>query len=322
MEHTRRYIERRIANFEILSLERSTPLLRKQMRHAIALHREALKHSDLDPYLEDLNTLHSQLKEHWTRIYGDLISRAFLLQDIILFQQFLIAKLLEDYTGEPYTIDQWILDQARCVIEQERSVGTNNDSNVDKMYQAHVVYPLEEMMLGRDHVENKLRAAAAKRGRSQSDIQPLIDSCDWLNLARALTNDRDLILKLFAEQPLDHNKAKKILRGIEEIEEKYFSKLSDSSTFTISMHAKEMSAERASTYTNNRSSLTSSTIASSDIGHSGIGPSRNGFAWNIYNAIADGLGGTKPSLKSGASLRSSRTGWDKAASHVDLKKGE
>ncbi len=73
------------------------------------------------------------------------------------------------------------------------------------------------------------------------------------------------------------NKVKKILRGIEKIEKKYFSKLSDSFTFTISMHAKEMSAERASTYINNRSSLTSLIIASLNIKHSGIESSRNEF---------------------------------------------
>jgi len=56
------------------------------------------------------------------------------------------------------------------VIEQERSIKTNNDSNVDKMYLAHVVYSLEKMMLSKDHIENKLRATAAKRERSQSDI--------------------------------------------------------------------------------------------------------------------------------------------------------
>jgi len=87
-------------------------------------------------------------------------------------------------------------------------------------------------MLSRDYVKNKLRAAA--EGRRGSDIQPLIDRCDWSNLATALTNDRDLARKLF-QQPFntnqfDENTCKRILRGINKIKGKYFAKLSDSPT--------------------------------------------------------------------------------------------
>jgi hypothetical protein len=90
--------------------EHLTPLLRKQINHAIKLHHEAFKHPD--PYLKDLDALYDQFK-------GDSISRVFLLQDIILFHQFRVGKLLEDYTDEPYTMNEWVLDQAKCMIEQE-----------------------------------------------------------------------------------------------------------------------------------------------------------------------------------------------------------
>jgi hypothetical protein len=101
---------------------------------------------------------------------------------------------------------------------------------VGTAYSVHTIYPLEEMMLSRDYVENKLRAVAAGQGRQGSDIQLLIDKCDWSNLATALTNDRDLARKLFLQQPLnakqfDANTYNRILQGIDEIEGKYFAKL-------------------------------------------------------------------------------------------------
>jgi hypothetical protein len=90
-----------------------------------------------------------------------------------MFHEFLVGKLLEDYTNEPYTINKWVLDQAKCIIKQE---GAKDGSNVGIAYPIHVIYPLEEMMLSRDYIENKLRAAV--EGRQGSDIQPLIDRCD------------------------------------------------------------------------------------------------------------------------------------------------
>ena len=321
MEDIRQLIERRIINFEILSLDYLTPLLQEQIRHAIALHREALKHPNVTPYLQDLDDLHDQLKEHWSKVHGGLVSRAFLLQDIIMFRQFLIAKLLEDYTNMPYSVGKWALDQAKR-IEQKSSTGAKDGSN----YQVHVVYPLEEMMLDRDHVENKLRVAAAGRGDSGSDIQLLIDRCNWSNLATALTNDRNLALRLFERQPIDTdifdaNTDKSILQGIDEIKGKYFAELSDSSTFVISTHAKKMSAGQASNHTDHGSPLTSLTITPPNITQCSKDPfPGNGFTWNIYNTIASSLGGTKPNAMSRAYSTSSDA--NEPNSLIKLKKAD
>jgi hypothetical protein len=326
MEDIRRVIVSRINNFEILLPEHLTPLLRKQINHAIELHRDALNNPD--PYLKDLDALYDQFNEHWTKVYGDTNSRAFLLRDIILFHRFLVGKLLEDYTNEPCTINEWVLDQAKCMIEQEGHTGAKDGSNVGTAYSVHVIYPLEEMMLSRDYVENKLRAVAAGQGRQGSDIQLLINKCDWSNLATALTDDRDLAHKLFLEQPFntnifDANAYKRILRGIDEIEGKYFAKLSDSPTLTNSPHTREMSAGQASNHTNHRSPPTPQTISPSNTRHHPKDrSSRNSFGWNIYNAFASGLGGTISSLKSRPSPLSSDADWDEATSHINSKKAE
>jgi hypothetical protein len=293
-----------------------TPLLQTQLHHAIELHCEALNHPD--PYLKDLDTLHDQFKEHWTKVYGDATSRAFLLRDIVMFHQFLVGKLLEDYTNEPYTINNWERDQAKCIIEQE---GAKDGSNVGTAYSIHVIYPLEEMMLSRDYVENKLRAAAAE-GRRGSDIQPLIDRCDWSNLATALTNDRDLARKLFLQQPFntnqfDANTYKRILWGIDEIEGKYLAKLLDSPT-----HTREMSAGQASNHTNNGSSPPPQTSAPSNTRHHlGDPPSRSGIGWSVYNAIASGFRGTKSSIRSRPSLLSFDDDCDKTF-YINSKKAD
>jgi hypothetical protein len=318
MGDIRPYIERRIIDFEILSLEHPTPLLREQIRHAVALHREALEHPDFDPYLKDLDDLQHQFEEHWAKIYGDAISRATLLQDIIMFQRFLIAKLLEDYMNEPCPVSTWVLDQAKCIVEQEDYTGAKDGSNMDTAYRVHVVYPLEEMMLDRDHVENKLRAAAMGQEHSGSAIQPLIDKCDWSNLATALAYDRDLALKLFEVQPPDANifdakTYQRILHGIDEIKGKYFSELSDSSTFTISTYAREMSAGQASSQYNIGSPPAPLTIRPSNSRRSW----RTGWTWDIYGAIVSGLTGTTPTYST-----SSDANCDEATSLVNSKKAE
>jgi hypothetical protein len=218
-----------------------------------------------------------------------------------MFHQFLVGKLLEDLANEPYTINQWILDQAKCIIEQE---GAKDGSNMSTAYPVHVIYSLEEMMLSKDYGENKLRAVVAGQGRQGSNIQPLINRHNWSKLATALTNDRDLAQKLFLQQPFkasifDANTYKRILKSIDEIEGKYFATLSDPSTFTISPHAREISARQASNHTNHRSPLTSQTIAPSNTRyHLGDPSSGGGVAWNIYGAIASGFVGTKSSISS------------------------
>lgn len=62
MEDIRLAIKSRISNFEILLPEHLTPLLRKQINHAIELHRDALNNPD--PYLKDLDALYNQFNKH------------------------------------------------------------------------------------------------------------------------------------------------------------------------------------------------------------------------------------------------------------------
>lgn len=72
------------------------------MCRAQALHLKAFDDpTGPHPYLDDLDDLQEEFQRHWNKIYGKSITRAWLLKDIFFFQQFLIAKLLEDYAYEP-----------------------------------------------------------------------------------------------------------------------------------------------------------------------------------------------------------------------------
>ena len=93
-------------------------------------------------------------------------------------------------------------------------------------YQTHVVYPLEELMLNREHVEAKLLAATGTEDMLEWNHESLIGKEDWPNLATLLAKDRDLAVKLF-EGPafeldaLNDNNRRKVLRGIDGLEKKY-----------------------------------------------------------------------------------------------------
>ncbi|WEW56816.1 hypothetical protein PRK78_002271 [Emydomyces testavorans] len=306
-------IQLRIHNLRLLLLERLTPLLRNQILHAIRLHSEALEQTNIKSYLADLDTVHEQVMEHWTKVYGNLTSRADLLQDMVLFQQFLTAKLLEDYTQTPCKCNDF-----GVVLVMILDAVKDGHQKATGYYQTRMVYPLEEMMLDRDHVEKKLRTAAA--GQAGGDVQPLIDRCDWSTLAATLMSDRELALKL-NERALDgftfEIMRATVLRKIDKIKSKYFAELSHPSTFTISARAREMSARQASNNTNQMSSPAPPTTAPSN-----TSPSSEthpfgkgfGFAWSIYNTLTG--------LKHRSTPASSSADWDETTSLIKLEKTE
>jgi hypothetical protein len=243
---------------------------------------------------------------------------------MVMFQRFLSSKLLEDYTKEPYTVNTYMLTKARCVSEQnDRSltVPRAKDDNIsDEIYQNYVVFPLEEMMLNRNHVENKLRTAFARQGQPGSDIQPLIDRCDWAKLAAVLTSDRELVAKLKEPMPIPEL-CERILQGINQVQAKYFTELKSPSTFTISTHAREMSAKQTTTSIDERSTTLSSATVSIHTGRQSADLSKNGFTWNIYNSIASRFR-EKPNPETEASPLLSDTFWNTESPYVNLKKIE
>jgi hypothetical protein len=273
-DHMRTLIDFRIWNFKALLLERLTPLLRAELHEAIKVYSEALEHP-VELSMTDLNDLYDRLTNHWNRIYGNFIGTARLLQDITMLQFFLTAKLLEDYANEPYLGNQWTLDRAQYV----------RDGNDTEAYRTHIVFPLEELMLNRDRVEQKILAAAASERRPGGDIRPLIDRRDWRSLATALTDDRELTTKLFEGPSIDpitlsSFKRDKILRQIDEITEKYFAQLSGAAE-SVTSKLQNLSEGHG------ESALTP--LIESEV------ETKKSFPWKIFDIIRGSVRGTSPS---------------------------
>ncbi|KAH9905366.1 hypothetical protein F4778DRAFT_729738 [Xylariomycetidae sp. FL2044] len=236
-----------IRHLSILQLEPLTPLLRHEMRHVIELHSKAAEDPDIDQNFTDIGVLYSRITSQWTKIYGNPTSRAYVMQDIILFRRFLTSKLLEDYAMEPFTTTTatWLSGQVAFV---EKGAKAESGSTDHKLYQLHIVRPLEELMLNRDHVENKLLSTRRSPG---SHIEHLISTGDWPALAVSLINDRELVKSLYKEEDRfkmydDKNADTKILRGIDKVQNKYATELSNSGVSEFTRHGASEAATQAS----------------------------------------------------------------------------
>lgn len=213
----REVLKHRILFFEILLEENPTPLLRQEMLHAIEMHRVALQQPNVNPYLKDLNNLHAQIEQHWSRVNQDMITKAYLIYDFLALRLFLGSKLMEDYLNKPYKAEGGIF--ARC------EWAVNQAEDCSEKYKTHITFPLEEYMLNKDHVENKLRTVAARQGHPGNDIQPLIERCDWDRLAAALTRDRELASILPQDPFYPAERHKRTMQSIDQIQTKYFTSI-------------------------------------------------------------------------------------------------
>lgn len=296
-QQVRQVIEQRLSRYRVLFFDCMTPSLKKELRHAIKLHTEVLqlpqpKVGDLHRVLKrltELDDLDDRLMEHWAKVHRDLVSRSSLLVNMALFQAFIAAKLLGDYTGKASTASPWVLSQASIVEEQSTQQTGDNPSS----YQTHVVLPVEEILLDPKHVGEKLKSAATPQKHPGSDVQKLIDECDWPSLAATLVKDRELAVELFQQSPLDpeafdSNTSKKVLRRIDDITAKYFTELSSPSKYTLNNHAVQKSAGRAS----GNKDLTSPDIIDE--------PTLVAGARSLFDKLTNGLGlaGADTSLSS------------------------
>ncbi|KAJ2997763.1 hypothetical protein NUW58_g549 [Xylaria curta] len=205
----------RVRSLRVLLIEPLTPLLRREIHIAIKLPSK--------PPSKEIDVVLDQITEHWTEIYGTPNARACLVEQLALFQQFLTNDLLKDYAAQPYQPTQWVSLQAELV--QQHSIKAGSDESYDDTeYQARIVVPLEELILNQEHVERRVRYA-----ESGGYIQHLINQRDWINLATALKDDRDLAKSLsgghsFYPHALDVITRRIVLRGIDKVESTHLQK--------------------------------------------------------------------------------------------------
>ncbi|KAG6368517.1 hypothetical protein INS49_002727 [Diaporthe citri] len=263
-------------------------------------------------------------------VFQEPISRALLTQQISFFQRFLTDRLLEVYTGKPYQVDQWHSTELR-IFRQRDDLG--------QMYHDFFTWPLEEMMLDQDHVQETLVTAAAEPQSADraKDIQCLIACCDWPSLARALVKDRELAIGLFDEEPIDPeyynaNTRKKVLRGIDKVRDKHFEDLSDPAKYTISKYATGLSPAQSSADEKlDPTSLDEKTVVITTRETSEpttkAGQQSKTTARDLVHTLLGGLGsaGLGQGLRSRLHINSpgsSGGGWDETSPLVDSKKAK
>lgn len=323
----------RVCYYAYFLFENVTPLLRKEINHATKVHSEAFQQPDVDPdLLKALDNVHHRLTKHWAKVFQEPISRALLTQQISFFQRFLTDRLLEVYTGRPYQVDQWHSTELR-IFRQRDDLG--------QMYYDFFTWPLEEMMLDQDHVQETLVTAAAEPQSADraKDIQCLIARCDWPSLARALVKDRELAIGLFDEEPIDPeyynaNTRKKVLRGIEKVRDKYFEDLSDLAKFSISKYAVGLSPIQSSADEKSDSAGTSLdektvviTTRETSEPRTKAGQQSKTTARDLIHTLLGGLGGAGlgQGLRSRLHINSpgsSGGGWDETSPLVNSKKAD
>ena len=242
--------KRRILNFETLLQLNQTPLLQEQIRRAISLHCKALEAADASPFIEDLNALYAQIGDHWKKVNENITVAASLRQSILVFQVFLVSKLREDYVNQPYQLEPGMRAIADRVAEQRnhsRPITEGRDgASSSQAYHDNFIFPLEEMVLNRDHVEKKLHAAATRQGNPGSDIEPLVKRCDWSNLAATLIYDRELANRLFEASAYNPKQYKAVIQGIDRIQKEFFVEVNSPTAFTTNSRAHELTMQRRS----------------------------------------------------------------------------
>lgn len=251
MKTLRQFISEKVADWQVLMTTcKLTPRFQKQVRSAIQIYQETANQQNLKVVESGRNllTLRDAIENHWLQLYEDSSTSADIFEHMLIFKMFLHRKLLEDYVGTPYVVNENIVCLGRFKFTLEdrqqaaRELGIHLNQ-LDDTYRQRVVLVLDELMLDRAHVESKMRAALARGERSSSDIQPLIDRGDWISLAAVVKKDQLLTTKLLFKDDLT---LRVIQRGINRVQKKYFYELIDSSTFVISKHASKLSVKTRS----------------------------------------------------------------------------
>lgn len=252
-EQARSLVRHRITSLQIQErfVTGLTPLLLREMRHAIEIHSEALEQPDLTTnteLLRDLDNAHDRVSEHWCKLHENYMTSSSLLAYIALHQRFLTHFLVDEYTSTPALRDagstnvhDWACDMASLIQAHSTADSDSNDSDLE--YQRSIVSPLQEMGLNEAHVEEKIRAlAAVPRGQSCDYVRRLIRQCDWQKLAEVVLKDRDLAIDLFEPRPIVESAFNErtrsiIMKSIDNTIEKYSTDLCSPTKYTLSKHA-------------------------------------------------------------------------------------
>ena len=153
METLRQYAADKIAGWQVLIATcKLTPLLQEQIQSTIQAYHEIEKQRNLNVIKSGkyLLALKDIIEEHWEQIYGDSSKTACIFGQILIFRIFLQRKLLEDYIGTSYIVNENIVCLGRSKGEakdRERAARELNSrvDHLDKIYQERVIFVLDEL---------------------------------------------------------------------------------------------------------------------------------------------------------------------------------
>ncbi|KAL1871618.1 hypothetical protein Daus18300_004618 [Diaporthe australafricana] len=308
-EEVRSTLRLRIDGYQTLLLEYQTPLFHDELLDAIKLHEETLQRPEPTPaerqrvldQLTVLDNMNDRLNKHWEKLHRSLNSRTILLYSISEYSKLLGSWLILDYAGRESVGETHHEASAYVtILDKFRSGEGDVEANI-RVHRRLFRRPLEEMMLNRQHVEKRLRMAAAGPSYPTGEIHRLVDQCDWPNLAAAIVNDREIAAVLFRSKPLDpqfweDRIGKMALWRIDDLRDKYFAELSSPTTYTLTKLARELSAKQAALAADQSSP---SSLSSVSMRNSGDSPAVTA-ARSVYNKVVSGLGlaRTRSSLRS------------------------
>lgn len=286
--------------------ETLTPSLRKEIMNVIKVHEEALKRPSLDvSFIKELDSLQDQIEEHWTKVYKSCIDRSFIVADMGQHQLFLTALLLAEYTGVSF-IDNESIEWLQLSATNIHKMATDDNVDPEAVRHESIGFTLEELLLNRPHVEERILLAAAEHEQRRPlgrYVQRLTDQRDWKNLAKFLYHDRELALNLFEYQPIapglfDSRTRDRVLQGIKSIQDRFFTNISSPTKYTASKYAMDLETAKD---TPDAAYQTKAPLSEADEGRRYLrgSPFPRNYAKSISNAIADGIKslGTHSGLK-------------------------
>lgn len=228
-----------------------TPLQRHEIQKARHDHLVILDQSssEINTCIDDLKRQQKAIEAHWNRLFQNMKVKAYTFLELDTFEQFLSKRLREDYINESFEVPERILNLARIKGGPEdrkiaaRNLLERNEENIDDYYREVVVFVIEELMVDLAHVERKMWNILARGGKPGSDIQVLVNNCNWADLTVVLVGDRELAAKISARKGHSFFTHWMIMRGIDQVQRTYFEELINASTFTINARARALSAQ-------------------------------------------------------------------------------
>lgn len=261
-------LEFRVGTCELqLIHERLTPLLQKEMKHAINVYSEVLaRDSDFSADIDligKLDALYNDIDEHWSNVFISPAQRAELEANMGQYEAFVMVALMDDYSSLWNTMPPMdkFFSKTTAQIQLLRTAASQDEDDHGKLYHAYVVLPLTEMDMNISHVSKRLCYTAAARQAGAKDsghfVLRLIQECDWKSLAEALIYDRQLAEGLFSHKPINIPGSRwlrnwgpemlaMILKRNEELKRKYFEHIVGPESYTISKHAADLLARHSS----------------------------------------------------------------------------